>query len=80
VRSRRNRRIKFLTALKEVKCDKQALFGVKGQWGGETIKKNYISLKVKATSIMILLISVFLLAALSGTQLIEEVAAVDYAE
>jgi hypothetical protein len=42
----------------------------------KTIKKNYISLKVKATSLTILLTTVFLIAALSGTQLIKEASAI----
>jgi outer membrane protein assembly factor BamB len=46
----------------------------------KSIKKNCISSKIEATAIMILLITAFFLAALSGTQLIEEVAAIDYTE
>ena len=46
----------------------------------ESIKKNRINLKIEATSLTILLISVLLLTFLSGTQLIEEVSAIDYNE
>ena len=46
----------------------------------ESIKKNRISLKIKTTSLTFLLITVFLLAALSGTQLIQEASAIPYTQ
>jgi hypothetical protein len=46
----------------------------------ESIKKKIINLKAKAASLTILLIAVLFLAALSGTQFIGEVSAIDYDE
>jgi outer membrane protein assembly factor BamB len=43
-------------------------------------KKNYAKSKVKTKSLTVLLVSVFLLSALAGTQFIGEVSAIDYTE
>jgi pimeloyl-ACP methyl ester carboxylesterase/predicted secreted protein len=45
----------------------------------ESIKKNPVNLKAK-TTLTFLLIAVFIIAALSGTQLIQKVVAIDYTE
>ena len=44
------------------------------------MKKMYNSTKAKTTSLMVLLVSVFLLSALAGTQFIGEVSAIDYTQ
>jgi len=46
----------------------------------EPMKKNHINLKLKSTSLTVLLLSVFLFAALSGTQLIKEASAIPYTQ